>query len=65
MRGKVPIALDGIRTCTSGIRARHAADYTTKLGPCVCVCVCVLHMNSTKITKHDNSHIFFFFEFSN
>ena len=30
---KVPIALDGIRTCTSGIRAHHAADYTTKVGP--------------------------------
>ena len=30
---KVPIALDGIRTCTSGIRAHRAADYTTKVGP--------------------------------
>ena len=27
---KVPIALDGIQTCTSGIRAHRAADYTTK-----------------------------------
>ena len=33
MREKVPIALDGIRTCTSGIRAHRAADYTTKVGP--------------------------------
>ena len=33
MRKKVPIALDGIRTCTSGIRAHRAADYTTKVGP--------------------------------
>ena len=30
---KVPIALDGIRTCTSGTRAHRAADYTTKVGP--------------------------------
>ena len=30
---KVPIPLDGIRTCTSGIRAHRAADYTTKVGP--------------------------------
>ena len=30
---KVPIALGGIRTCTSGIRAHCAADYTTKVGP--------------------------------
>ena len=45
----MPIALDGIRTCTSGIRVHRAADYTTKVGPasrararvCVCACVCV------------------------
>ena len=29
---KVPIALDGIRTCTSGIRAHRASDYTTTAG---------------------------------
>ena len=29
----MPIALDGIRTCTSGIRAHRASDYTTKVGP--------------------------------
>ena len=28
---KVPIALDGIRTCTSGIRAHRASDYTTRV----------------------------------
>ena len=33
MREKVPIALDGIRTCTSGIRAHRAAEYTMKVGP--------------------------------
>ena len=27
---KVPFALDGIRTCTSGIRAHRASDYTTR-----------------------------------
>ena len=31
-RKKVPIALDGIRTCTSGIRAHRASDYTTPAG---------------------------------
>ena len=36
----MPIALDGIRTCTSEIRANRAADYTMKVGVCV-VCVCV------------------------
>ena len=35
MREKVPIALDGIRTCISGIRAHSVCV-------CVCVCVCVL-----------------------
>ena len=55
--GKVPIALDGIRTCTSGIRVLRASDYTTTAGTppvsrdkhfrhspvssIVCVCVCV------------------------
>ena len=29
---KVPIALDGIRTCTSGIRAHSASDCTTTAG---------------------------------
>ena len=29
----MPIALDGIRTCTFRIRAHRAADYTTKVGP--------------------------------
>ena len=33
MRKKVPIALDGIRTCTSGIRAHRASDYTTRVWP--------------------------------
>ena len=28
----VPIPLDGIRTCTSGIRAHRASDYTTRAG---------------------------------
>ena len=32
MREKVPIALDGIRTCVSGIRARSASDCTTMAG---------------------------------
>ena len=31
-RKKVPIALDGIRTCISGIRAHSASDCTTKAG---------------------------------
>ena len=31
MREKVPIPLDGIRTCTSGIRAHRASDYTTRV----------------------------------
>ena len=29
---KVPVPLDGIRTCTSGIRAHRASDYTTIAG---------------------------------
>ena len=33
MREKVPIPLDGIRTCTSGIRAHRAADYATRVRP--------------------------------
>ena len=38
----MPIALDGIRTCISGIRTHRASDYTTTAGtPPVCVCVCV------------------------
>ena len=32
MREKVPIALDGIRTCISGIRAHSASNYTTTAG---------------------------------
>ena len=32
MREKVAIPLDGIRTCTSGIRARCASAYTTRAG---------------------------------
>ena len=32
-RKKVPIPLDGIRTCTSGIRAHRAFDYTTRVRP--------------------------------
>ena len=37
---KVHIPLDGIRTCTSGIRAHRAPDYTTRAGtPRVCGCV--------------------------
>ena len=32
MREKVPIALDGIRTCISGIRAHSASDCTTTAG---------------------------------
>ena len=32
MREKVPIALDGIRTCISGIRAHRASDCTTTAG---------------------------------
>ena len=28
----MPIALDGIRTCTSGIRAHRAYDYTATAG---------------------------------
>ena len=39
----MPIALDGIRTCISGIRAHSASDCTTTAGS-VCVCVCVLCM---------------------
>ena len=39
MREKVPIPLDGIRTCTSGIRAHRASD-------CVCVCYAV-HSDSS------------------
>ena len=36
---KVPIALDGIRTCISGIRAHSASDCTTTAGtPPVCMC---------------------------
>ena len=54
---KVPIPLDGIRTCTYGIRAHSASNYTTRAGTphvsqnknfrrspassIVCVCVCV------------------------
>ena len=30
---KVPFALDGIRTCTSGIRAHQASDYTARVRP--------------------------------
>ena len=51
----MPIALDGIRTCISGIRAHSASDCTTTAGTppvsrnkhfrhspvCVCVYVCV------------------------
>ena len=42
---KVSIALDGIRTSTSGIRTHRASDYTTRAKPlCVCmraqVCLC-------------------------
>ena len=33
MREKVPIPLDGIWTCTSGIRAHRASDYTTRVRP--------------------------------
>ena len=29
----MPIALDGIRTCTSGIRAHRASNYTKRVGP--------------------------------
>ena len=29
----MPISLDGIRTCTSGIRAHRASDYTTRVRP--------------------------------
>ena len=32
MREKMPIALDGIRTCISGIRAHSASDCTTTAG---------------------------------
>ena len=42
---QVSIPLNGIRTCTSGIRDHRASDYTTRAGTpravCVCVCVCV------------------------
>ena len=38
---KVPIPIDGIRTCTSGIRTHRASDYTTRAGtPRISVCVC-------------------------
>ena len=46
MREKVHISLDRI-TCTSGIRAHRASDYTTSVcvwereSVCVCLCVCV------------------------
>ena len=30
---KVPISLDGIQTCTSGIRTHRASDYTTRVRP--------------------------------
>ena len=33
MREKVPISPDRIRSCTSGIRAHRAADYTTRVSP--------------------------------
>ena len=51
---KVSIPLDGLRTCTSGIRAHRASDYTTRVAPprvsrsvCVGVCVraCVTYSN--------------------
>ena len=29
----MPIPLDGIRTCTAGIRAHRASDYTTRVRP--------------------------------
>ena len=52
MRKKVPFALDGIRTCTSGIRAHRASDYTTRVRPPrvsrnkhFSVCVCVFDLN--------------------
>ena len=32
MSEKVPISLDGIQTCISGIRAHRATDYTTRAG---------------------------------
>ena len=32
MRGKSAHSLNGIRTCTSGIRAHRACDYTTRAG---------------------------------
>ena len=37
----MPIALDGIRTCISGIRAHSASDCTTTAGTRARVCVCV------------------------
>ena len=47
---KVPIALNGIRTCTSGIRAHRAADYTPKVCVCVCVCVCVRALADMRVS---------------
>ena len=46
VREKVPILLDGIRTCASGIRTHHASDYNTRAGTPGCVCVCIYFKNS-------------------
>ena len=52
MREKVPIPLDGIRTCTSGIRAHRASDYTTRAGtPRVSRNKHIRHSSASSIVK--------------
>ena len=56
MKEKVPIPLDGIRTCTSGIRAHRASDYTTRAGtPCVSSNKHFGHSPTSSIVKHKHA----------
>ena len=55
---KVPIPLDGTRTCTSGLRAHRASDYTTRAGtPRVSrnKQLMIRHSPTSSIVKHKNA----------
>ena len=53
---KVPISLDRIRTCTSGIRAHRASDYTTRAGtPRVSRNKHFRHSPTSSIVKHKHA----------
>ena len=55
-RKNVPIPLDGIRTCTSGIRAHRASDYTTGAGtPRVSRNKHLRHSPTSSIVKHKHA----------